>query len=265
MQITCPNCGQTITAEHINIQKMAAVCPACHHVFSFDLPAAKTKRRKVKQPEGLTLRDEDHLLSMSFRTNWRLERNQTFVSGMVGGGMMTLVTGLMINEYFETGDMPFILPIVLAIFAVGMFYAAATVMYNKTYISMTDYEIQVKRGPLPGTNSTPQRIDLAGVVSIGYEETVASKKEGYDTPRYRVWVEMADGSRRTILNDLVEDYAVFVTQRMQEHLEDDLSQIGDAYDANSASRLIDTDGEVNAESNEIDDLDQGQQMQGQWR
>lgn len=261
MQITCPNCGQTITAEHINIQKMAAVCPACHHVFSFDLPTTKTKRRKVKQPEGLTLRDEDHLLSMSFRTNWRLERNQTFLGGMVSGGMMALVTGLMINEYFETGDVPFILPIVIAIVALGMFYAAATVMYNKTYIAMTDDEIQVKRGPLPATDSTPQRIDLAGVVSIGYEETVASKQEGYDTPRYRLWAEMADGTRRTILNDLVEDYAAFISQRMQEHLDDDLAMIDDAYDVANVTRLT----EAHDESDEVDVTGDQQSMQGQWR
>ncbi|MAU12009.1 MAG: hypothetical protein CL607_19455 [Anaerolineaceae bacterium] len=265
MQITCPNCGQTITAEHINIQKMAAVCPACHHVFSFDLPTAKTKRRKVKQPGGLTLRDEDHLLSMSFRTNWRLERNENLLGMVIGGSSMSVVTALLVSEYFSSGDVPFILPIFIALIALVMFYAAAVITYNKTHISMTDYEIQVKRGPLPATDSTPQRIDLAGVVSIGYEETVASKKEGYDTPRYRLWAEMADGTRRTILNDLVKDYAAFISQRMQEHLDDDLAMMEDAYDTASIGRLIDADGKADAESDEIVDLDQGQQMQGQWR
>lgn len=261
MQITCPNCGQMVTAEHINIQKMAAICPACHHVFGFDLPKAKSKRRKVKQPEGLTLRDEDHLLGMSFRTNWRLERNENLLGMVIGGSSMSVVTAMLVSEYFTSGDVPFILPIFIALIALVMFYAAAVITYNKTYIAMTDYEIQVKRGPLPATDSTPQRIDLAGVVSIGYEETVASKQEGYDTPRYRLWAEMADGTRRTILNDLVEDYAAFISQRMQEHLDDDLAMMEDAYDAANLARLT----EAHDESDEVDVTGDRQRMQGQWR
>lgn len=261
MQITCPNCGQTITAEHINIQKMAAVCPACHHVFSFDLPTAKTKRRKVKQPEDLTLRDEDHLLSMSFRTNWRLGRNENFIGAIAGGTSTALVTGFLTNEYFVSGEVPFILPIIMAILALGMFYAAAVVAYNQTHITMTDYEIQVKRGPLPTVDSNQQQIDLAGAVRIGYEETVASKKEGYDTPRYRLWVEMADGTRRTIITDLVEEYAAFISQRMQEHLDEGLNTINDAYGTANLGRLT----EAHDESDEIDDTDARQGMQGQWR
>ncbi|MCA9882511.1 MAG: hypothetical protein KC615_06335 [Anaerolineae bacterium] len=242
MQITCPNCGQMITSEHINIQKMAAVCPTCHHVFPFELQTAKTKRRKVKQPEGLMLRDEDHALTMSFRTNWRLERNENFVGTMIGGGMMSLVTVLLTNEYLKSGDVPFILPIFLGVFAMVMLYGAAVIAYNKTHITMTDYEATISRGPLPGFTRS-RKVDLAGVVSIGYEETAVSKKEAYDTPRYRVWAEMADGSRRTIINDLVEDYAAFVAQRMQERLDYDLDPIANENEAPNIGRLIEAEEE----------------------
>ena len=66
MQVNCPNCGEKLPAENINIQKMTAVCPACDTVFSFDLPADKAKRRKVKQPAKLNLRDDNDRLQMEF-------------------------------------------------------------------------------------------------------------------------------------------------------------------------------------------------------
>ena len=72
---------------------------------------------------------------------------------------------------------------------------------------------------------------------------------------------MADGTRRTILNDLVEDYAAFISQRMQKHLDDDLAMIGDAYDVANVTRLT----EAHDESDEVDVTGDRQRMQGQWR
>ena len=47
MQVNCPNCGEKVPADHINIQKMTAVCPACDTIFSFDLPEAETKAKQL--------------------------------------------------------------------------------------------------------------------------------------------------------------------------------------------------------------------------
>src|SRR5438477_9183094 len=90
MQVTCPNCGEKVAAENINIQKMTAVCAACDTVFPFDLPEAKAKRRKVKQPAHLDLLDIE-TLQMEFWTNFRLDRSQAFLYSMVGGVIMTFV------------------------------------------------------------------------------------------------------------------------------------------------------------------------------
>ena len=45
-----------------------------------------------------------------------------------------------------------------------------------------------------------------------------NREEEYDMPRYRVWAETADGSRKMIVNDVIEDYAYFVVQRLEERL-----------------------------------------------
>ena len=83
MQVICPNCGEKVTAENINIQKMTAVCAACDTVFPFDLPEVKIKRRKVKLPTKLTLRDTE-TLQMEFWTNFRLDRNEPFLAANSG-------------------------------------------------------------------------------------------------------------------------------------------------------------------------------------
>lgn len=216
MQVTCPNCGETVPAEHINIQQMVAVCPACDSFFSFDAPAEKLKRRKVKQPEGLTLEDGE-MLEMAFRTNWRLDQEESFTGAAILGVVFSLLTFIMFGGAMQN-DVPIFLPVFFAMFAAAADYAAVLRIYNKTHITMDADTITISRKPLPGLRA-PQLVSLSGVVAIHAEETVTSKEKHYDTPRFRVWAETADGIRRTIVNDVVEDYAYFIAQRLQERLD----------------------------------------------
>jgi len=217
MQVNCPNCGEKVPAENINIQKMTAVCPACDTVFSFDLPEDKAKRRKVKLPANLSLRDDHEALQIAFRTNFRLEQNQSFLTSAVGAFSMTLVSVVMLG----LPRMPFVLPLVFMLIAVALFYGLALIVVNQTHIQMDEDTIKVTRKPIPNPFNHGYEVPLAGVEAIKYEETALSKKEAYDTPRYQVWAETVDGGRRTIVNDVTEDYAVFIAQHLQERLQMD--------------------------------------------
>jgi hypothetical protein len=230
MQVNCPNCGEKITAHNINIQKMTAVCTACDTVFKFDLPEAKVKRRKVKPPANLTLHDAE-TLQMEFWTNFRLERNENFIGSLAGGiGMIFLSLPLFLGG----GGVPRLLSLVALLMAAVFFYVLALTVVNKTHIEMDEDAIKVIRKPIPNPLNRGYEVPLAGVTAIKYEETAISKKEAYDTPRYRVWAETVDGSRRTIVNDVTEEYAVFIAQRMEErlHTGDDInvSRLEDSED-----------------------------------
>jgi len=216
MQVNCPNCGEKVTAENINIQKMTAVCAACDTVFPFDLPEAKAKRRKVKQPAKLILRDNE-TLQMEFWTNFRLDRNGDFRSSTFGGMGMMLIALLLLGEQ----DSPPILTLTFLLIASALFYRLALTIVNKTHIEMDEDTIKITRKPLPNPFNQGYEVPLAGIAAIKYEETALSKKEAYDTPRYLVWAETADGSRRTIINNVTEDYAVFIAQHLQERLQMD--------------------------------------------
>lgn len=234
MQLVCPHCGQPVTADHINIQRMAAVCPACNTIFQFDPSESKIKHRKVKKPKQITSVESDDGLNIAFRTNFRLDRNDNFIASAFMSIAFTFVTFLLITQ---VPAKPQAAPIALGLCLLDLFfyYCFALVAYNKTHIDVDDEEITVSRKPVPNLLSQPNTVALAGIERIRYEETAASKKAGYDTPRYNVWAEMADGNRKIIVSDVIEDYAVFLSQRLNEYL--NLETTPDV------SRLIDDEGQ----------------------
>ena len=111
---------------------------------------------------------------------------------------------------------------------------------------------RITRKPIPNPLNQGHEVPLAGVTAIKYEETAISKKEAYDTPRYRVLAETEDGSHRTIVNDVTEDYAVFIAQCLEERL---------YMDANpDVSRLEDDEYPLNDEA-DIHEVMQASQNQ----
>lgn len=137
---------------------------------------------------------------------------------------------------YPDGGAPFIVPVIFTVLALAFLYRASLIAYNHTNITMNDDAIQVSRAPIPSPFNQKQPISLYGVTDIKCEETAISKKEHYDTPRYRVWAETADGSQRLIVNDVTEDYAYFISQRLDERLKMDSEQ--------DYSRLEDIDDDV---------------------
>jgi hypothetical protein len=235
MQVNCPNCGEKVIAENINIHKMTAVCAACDTVFPFELPEAKAKRRKVKQPAKLTLRDAE-TLQMEFWTNFRLERSDAFLSSVFGGVSTAFVALILIGSE----GVPPILPLSFLLIAIALFYRLALIVVNKTHIEMDEDAIRVTRKPIPSLLNQEYEVPLAGVSAIKYEETAISKKEAYDTPRYRVWAETEDGSHRTIVNDVTEEYAVFIAQRLEERLHMDAADL-DVSQLEDGGHRVDTE------------------------
>ena len=215
MKLTCPNCGEAITAENINIQDKIAVCHACNTVFQFALPDTtdnKPKRRKVHQPSKLTIHDDNHL-HMSFHTNWRLEQNETFSGSIVLALVLSLAFFAVLNkEGFS------IFPLILGFISLVGYYSAAFTAFNKTHIEMNDHVLRIARRPLPGRPESDTVIHLSDVESITTEETVISKQEGYDMPRYHVYAVRFDGSRQIVVRDVPEEYGRFIARVLNEEL-----------------------------------------------
>jgi len=233
MKIYCPECGERVPATNINIQKMTAVCPACDTVFQFEPPEPKMKRRKVKKPDQMTITETETHLEVAFRTNFRLDRDETFLSSASAAGMGLMMTFFTAGAFFS-GEVSLLLPLVIALLTVAAFYWMALRVYNQTHIRISDERIQVSRQPLPNPLVQHHTIGLVGVERIRYEETPASKREGYDTPRFNVWAETVDKTRKMIISDMVEEYAVYITQYLNQHLLDDTLTNMESFEAHLA-------------------------------
>lgn len=237
MQLNCSNCGEKVSAENINIQQMIAVCSACDSVFDVQRPMAKIKRRKVKQPTNIQVHETETQHELAFRTNFRLDKDENFIGSAVMSFAFTFMTLLLLTEMIAGDGIPFVIPLGFGLATLLAYYWLGLQVYNKTHISIDEDTIQVARKPLSNPSQQPIEISLSGVVGIRCEETDISKKEGYDTPRFRVWAERADGSRRTIINDVTENYALFITQYLDEHL----MLEHDSDEPMNLARLMDTD------------------------
>jgi len=239
MQLICPHCGKQVPAENINIQRMVAVCPTCNAVFQFDPSDTKIKRRKVKQPPQITSDEADHHLNITFRTNFRLDQSESFILSGIFSAIFAFLTIILIGA---SAVKPAALPIALGfgLFTLLSFYWLGLVTYNKTHIEVSDEKIEVSRKPLPSFLNQSTTLGLSGIERVRYEETAASKKAGYDTPRYNVWADMVDGNRKLIVSDMVEEYAVFISQRLNEFLDleaapDSVRLLEDAPEAEDAT------------------------------
>lgn len=216
MQLNCPNCAQTVAADHIHIQAMTVLCPNCETIFHVNTQDSKLKRRKVKQPQHLTVHDGDNL-HMSFRTNFRLLKNRAFINLMIAISLFNYTTIEGFEDFFR-GEGGLFLPILCLLGLLGVLYLMTLLVFNKTHIEMDEEKIRITRKPLPSLRSQLNEVNLAGVVAIRCEETAISIKEQYDTPRYNVWAEMMTADRRTIVTDVIEDYGYFIAQRIEEQL-----------------------------------------------
>jgi DNA-directed RNA polymerase subunit M/transcription elongation factor TFIIS len=261
MQLTCPECSKTVPAEHINIQKMVAVCPSCDAVFQFEMPRAdqaKAKRRKIKQPKHLILEETDDYLRMAFRTNWRLDQDEVVINSAALSAIFALASFGLI--FVARGVPTTIMGLVGLVLMVGMLLRLSFRLTSRTQIVMDEHQIRVSRTPDRSLLQMKNHVNLARVRDIVTEETAKSKKEGYDTPRYRVFAQLEDGSERFIVTELVQEYADFVSYRLNERLQEDraLYEAGDALylDASDAiapdvSRLQDDDS--NSDDDDDDD------------
>lgn len=208
---------------------MVALCDACSSVFEVSRPRSKAKRRKATRPPSLRILAQDPL-RLSFRTNFRLDKNESFQGSAILSGLFSLLTLLMTGLFLD-GEVPIFLPLTFLVFATAAIYSLLTIIYNQTHIRLSEESVRVARRPLPSLTQERQ-IRLAGVETFNAEETAASLREGFDTPRYHVWALSIDGGRRLVCGDLTEDYAAYVAAQLNLGLTTD--------EAASSSRLSDS-------------------------
>jgi DNA-directed RNA polymerase subunit M/transcription elongation factor TFIIS len=163
MELKCPNCGEFIPAENINIQEMVALCSECQHVFAFTRRAIarKTKRRIPPQPERVHAHVDDGGLELSYRL--------VFGSGSKFGLVMATLavvvsTILLVNA--SISHEPTSLLFFLALIALVFSYVAAVGVTTTTTITVDTQRLEVSSGPLPFPIKDDKTLSTADITRV---------------------------------------------------------------------------------------------------
>jgi hypothetical protein len=240
MQLTCSNCGATILAENINIQKTLALCSHCNQVFDFGDMAEtqKSKRRKTKQPERLQVDEQGGRLQLSYRRIFDHRMKVTLIIFSI----MALMFSVMPFGARADGAPP---PVVffLGMMAVALWYVVAALFTKTTRVIADDKILAIKTGPLPLPITEAKSLDMEDIARVYCEETIKSKAVGRFDRYYHVRAELVDGNEIILLRSLPKRVAFYIAQTIQAQL-----QTGEL------APMIDPGDEFYDDDGEFDDL-----------
>jgi DNA-directed RNA polymerase subunit M/transcription elongation factor TFIIS len=217
MELKCPNCGEFIPAENINIQEMVALCGKCQHVFAFTRKAIarKTKRRIPPQPERVQVHIDDDGLELSYRL--------VFGSGSKFGLVMATLaatgsTLLLVNA--SLSHEPTSLLFFFALIALVFSYVAAVGVTTTTTITADTQHLEVSSGPLPFPIKDDKTLNTADITRVSFEETYESNSPL--PPSYNVYAELQDGARISVVTSLPRTHAQYIAATLDDYLHDDV-------------------------------------------
>jgi hypothetical protein len=240
MTLDCPNCGAAIPSSKINIRTMAAVCPTCDAVFSFDETALgyeKLKRDKIKKPEKFEVEETDNAVTIRYhvRRGTREWIGFFILCALLGSN---LLRGGLNSE-----------SIILALIG-GLILAAGlcTLFVLLTGFRMTvhvDHDaLDITGGPVSWLESK-QHIALDQIQRI-YFDRIPHDKDSEPARQgdyYYMHVIEGSGKLRTMLEGLTGPEMSYIVRRIERFLEAD-ADYSPADDAFPDEVEVGDDGEL---------------------
>ena len=215
MKITCRNCGATIPAANINIQKMVALCTECNNVFALDQHtfARKSKRVIPKRPPRVTLHthDDDDHLALSYRMVLGPGPKIGLFASSMGSVVLTMLLFGMRADGAPGGAILFVGLLLLV-----ALYLLATIITTTTTISADEDTLQITTGPLPFPVSDDKLLNLDEIRRVYAEQTIEAFSGG--VPANNVYAEMSDSRRIPIVTSLPYDYAHYFALLLDDYL-----------------------------------------------
>jgi hypothetical protein len=213
-QLTCPNCGEGVAAKNINIQKTLALCESCGTVFNFgDQFAAaleKGKRRKLKQPEQVTVHDAGDDLSLSFK--WSFKAENPIILFFVGALLLIGLAFVLIGLRGGAAGWPLGLTgLLMSAFPAYSFLAIAS---NTTTVTARGETLIHETRPLPYPRYTRRVCDLADVESAFTRSAQVLADDFYHDIRLR----HQDGSETIFMGQVERSHAVFIAAQINAYL-----------------------------------------------
>ncbi len=215
MKLKCPNCGEPVPAENINIQEMLALCSACQQVFEFDRSAVarKAKRRQLKPPPRVHIRDDPDSLELSYR--FALGPGPKIGLVMATLGAVTC-TALFAKACASNESSGLLLALGLAVLI--YLYMMAVFVTTTTTIRVDDDSLEVRSGPLPFPIKDDKTLSTADIRRVFFEQTHESLPPFVLT--HHVYAELQTGEQVPVVTSLPRSYAHYIAHTLDNYLQD---------------------------------------------
>jgi hypothetical protein len=201
----CPSCGAAIAdgSRQCEYCRRPILSPAGH-------------RGRVPRPQKYHLEDD----GLTLRITWRWFHPLVFFllpfaiawnAFLVGWyGMATQMPGMPDPMRWIF----LVFPLAHVAVGVGLAYAVAAMLVNRSQVLVDRGQLRVSHGPLPWPGVT---LDAHEINQVFCSETGARNKEG--TVQYQVQARLTDGGAKTLLNHVADaSEALFLEQAIEQHL-----------------------------------------------
>jgi hypothetical protein len=212
MALTCRECGATIDADDVNLDRMVAKCRQCDAVFGIDgMVESTVKPMDVPLPERFQL--EPTIDGLRIRWRWFawvhifIAIFAIFWNGFVFSWMgITLFTEMWGFSLFGT---------IHLLVGLGLAYFALTGFINSTTIDVNAMEIRVKNGPLPW----PGKELASPTIAQLYTKERISRGRRSTSVSYEVHAVTGEGRHEKLLGGLHDtEQALFLEQEIERYL-----------------------------------------------
>ena len=172
MQLSCPHCHKRILSENVNLEKMAAKCSNCHHVFLFEdkLSQDTYKKPEVYLPPGIEA--YSFLSELNIEIDWRQSRSG-FLTFFTIFWNALLVPFIVVAITTGAYEMLLFMSIHLLI-GIGLLYYTLTNFLNKTYIVVDRNNLHIEHKPLRLPFYPDRHISTSELDQLHIEKYVAS-------------------------------------------------------------------------------------------
>lgn len=219
LQLACPNCATSIKAENINITSLVAKCHHCNSVFNFTekLAVASRNRPEIMLPTGFEAYSTHSSLDIEYKWRQTSKSLGFFIFfALFWNGILSIfvITALVTGEY----QMLLFCSIHLLV-GISLIYYILTILFNKTYILVSQREILVEHRPLRIPFYGNRTISAMDLDQLFISKYVASKTNGRPNYAFSVMARLRTGSEVTLLKGLrFPEQATYVEQQIEKFL-----------------------------------------------
>jgi hypothetical protein len=211
----CPSCGERSASSLRSVDRVLFRCRRCGsiHDGGHDGGALPVVRPLVPMPRGITV-EAAPAAPAGYRdapTVRRLVLVHRWYSGASWG--MLLFTLVWLAFATRAGRELQVVPVLMGVIVL---YVSLAGLVNRTTFAIADEVLTIRHGPLPwpGKRDLPVR----EIAQLYCEEEVVRHRNG-SRSNYHLGAVMRDGTKRRLVANLpAPEHALFLEQRLEEHL-----------------------------------------------